>query len=221
MSLDRLKFVFDLDDTLYSERDYARSALAFAAAQIARSFAVDPGARMIELFDGGASDPIGLFWAEAGLPDSGRAQVISAMRAHVPTIALRDDASHLIGRLRGTGLGYAILSDGRSVTQRAKIAALGCLDADPISISEETGLAKTDERRFRAIEEQFSGWRFVYVGDNPAKDFLVPNRLGWGTVMLRDGGGNIHAQESVSDPEYLAKQTIESLRELEALIDGP
>jgi putative hydrolase of the HAD superfamily len=28
------------------------------------------------------------------------------------------------------------------------------------------------------------GDRFVYVGDNPSKDFLAPNQLGWTTVLI-------------------------------------
>jgi putative hydrolase of the HAD superfamily len=34
--------------------------------------------------------------------------------------------------------------------------------------------------------------RFLYVGDNPDKDFLAPNRLGWTTVMVRDER-NLHS----------------------------
>jgi len=37
--------------------------------------------------------------------------------------------------------------------------------------------------------------RFVYVGDNPTKDFIAPNRLGWITVMVRHER-NLHPAES-------------------------
>ena len=30
---------------------------------------------------------------------------------------------------------------------------------------------------------------FVYVGDNPVKDFVAPNAMGWTTIQIvRDGG---------------------------------
>jgi putative hydrolase of the HAD superfamily len=33
------------------------------------------------------------------------------------------------------------------------------------------------------------GDRFVYVGDNPVKDFVAPNAMGWTTIQIvRDGG---------------------------------
>jgi len=29
----------------------------------------------------------------------------------------------------------------------------------------------------------------IYVADNPAKDFIAPNALGWGTVFIKRPGG--------------------------------
>ena len=43
--------------------------------------------------------------------------------------------------------------------------------------------------------------RYVYVGDNPRKDFLAPNSLGWFTVGIRSSGRNIHPQELDGAPE--------------------
>jgi putative hydrolase of the HAD superfamily len=39
--------------------------------------------------------------------------------------------------------------------------------------------------------------RYVYVGDNPAKDFIAPNQLGWITIGLRGNSRNIHTQTSI------------------------
>ena len=36
---------------------------------------------------------------------------------------------------------------------------------------------------------------FTYVGDNPDKDFIAPNILGWKTICLKDYGRNIHKQD--------------------------
>ena len=41
--------------------------------------------------------------------------------------------------------------------------------------------------------------RFIYVGDNPAKDFVVPAMLGWDTYCLRSRPGNIHPQQECPD----------------------
>ena len=56
---------------------------------------------------------------------------------------------------------------------------------------------------------------FTYVGDNPRKDFISPNALGWLTVCLKDDGRNIHKQDFTSiTAQALPKKTIESLKEL-------
>ena len=41
--------------------------------------------------------------------------------------------------------------------------------------------------------------RFFYVGDNPAKDFIAPNGLGWTTVLVRDER-NLYAAAGASGP---------------------
>ena len=56
---------------------------------------------------------------------------------------------------------------------------------------------------------------FTYVGDNPRKDFISPNALGWLTVCLKDDGRNIHKQDFTSiTAQALPKKTIESLKVL-------
>ncbi len=60
--------------------------------------------------------------------------------------------------------------------------------------------------------------RFVYVGDNPAKDFVVPNARGWISVMVeRPGHRRIHAAAQVAEggaPQH----TVASLAELPAVL---
>jgi putative hydrolase of the HAD superfamily len=66
--------------------------------------------------------------------------------------------------------------------------------------------------------------RFVYIGDNPKKDFYWANRLGWTTIMLLDNGRNIHHQAeviaSLENPhEYLAQYTIKHLTDLDTVLN--
>ena len=61
--------------------------------------------------------------------------------------------------------------------------------------------------------------RFVYVGDNPMKDFLWPNRLGWVTIQLIDDGRNVHSQQvSLPSDDYRPQYRIKSLDQLSALL---
>ena len=207
--------VFDLDDTLYPERDYARSALQWLGGAIVREFGIAGAAQaLIAGFEAGHRDAIGIFWAAHDLPDAARAPLIAAMQAHRPMIALSPGAAMLLAAMRTRALPFAIVTDGRSVTQRAKLTSLGCDDAAYVSISEECGIAKTDPERLRPIIQQLTGYQFLMIGDNPAKDFVAANRLGWRTVMLRDRGENIHDQRIVPSPEHAAGAVVDDLREL-------
>lgn len=213
--------VFDLDDTLYSERTYVWSALNYVGEMVERYYGLlSVSGTLARHFEEGTPDPIGKFWKEADLPDSGKAQVIAAMHAHFPAISLRRGAVHILSKLKRDSLPFAIITDGRSITQRAKIAALGCAHVNYISISDEVGLPKTDRLRFRQIEAQFPALRYLYVGDNPTKDFVAPNQLGWTTVQLNDDGHNIHSQSGNYAKGHHAQTKISDLHELERLIDG-
>ena len=208
-------FVFDLDDTLYMEEDYVCSALTHVGESVAERYALYGAVdRLLALRAAGGRDPVADLWREHSLPIDAKIEILASMRAHDPAIDLRPDAAVFIDQLRRDGGAYAIVTDGRSITQRAKIKALGCCDANYISVSEEVGLVKTDPARFSAVAECFGIGRYVYVGDNPAKDFLAPNRLGWLTVMLRHDGRGIHKQDLPADPNYHARGVIDSFDRL-------
>jgi putative hydrolase of the HAD superfamily len=186
--------VFDLDDTLYPERDFVRSGFQAVASLIQRETGTDPFDRLMELFDGRQPDPFGVVLLDRRL-SMDKESLIRTYREHQPKLVLTDEVRRLLQDLRSAGHALGILTDGRSVTQRNKIRALE-LDQwiDAVLISEEFGSAKPAERNYRHFERLFPGRRFVYVGDNPAKDFIAPNRLGWHTVCVFDGGRHIHAQ---------------------------
>jgi putative hydrolase of the HAD superfamily len=208
-------WVFDLDDTLYPEKDYVRSALMYLGAEVERVFGeVHFTDLLLDLWLQGVEDPIAQGWLQRAVPDTARTPIIDAMRAHVPSIALSVGASALIGHLRRLNQAYAIVTDGRSITQRAKIAALGCNDAKFISISEEAGLSKLDPKRFMAVATIFPPGKINYVGDNPAKDFFAPKQLGWATIMLDHKGQGVHSQCLPNDPAYHPDQVVADLIEL-------
>ena len=111
-----------------------------------------------------------------------------------------------------------MITDGRIQTQRLKIHALGLdkyIPEQNILISEATGADKHFSLPFDIMMRRNPGEsRFVYVGDNPEKDFLWPNRLGWLTVMLLDTDGrNIHPQRIPADSRCYIKGSTENLCE--------
>jgi putative hydrolase of the HAD superfamily len=111
----------------------------------------------------------------------------------------------------------AILTDGRSITQRLKLRSLG-LQELPAFVSEDFGSEKPEPLRYQRIMEQWPGNRYCYVGDNPHKDFLAPNSLGWTTICLRDDGRNIHPQRVPTTSGHAPHHWLDQLEQITDLL---
>jgi len=215
MKLSKTFVVFDLDDTLYSERDYFSSGLRAVSRKLSVLFGQDVDAILGRLVESGVKD----LWAgvcnRLGLPEGAKESLLWEYRLHTPEITLASDASEFLSKIRAEAAGVAIVTDGRAVTQRLKLHALGLGDI-PAFISEEYGASKPDPTRFELIERENADYQLVYIGDNPKKDFVTPNRMGWSTFGLIDRGGNIHPQNFENlGPEYLPHHWFESFSQLE------
>ncbi len=190
--------VFDLDDTLYSERQYALGG--FGA--VARAFADrlgDPAvslSRMSELLD--TPNRPRVFDAlldELRITDRNDllVRMIATYRAHAPSIALFEGVEQLLTELRAR-FRLGLLTDGRSEGQWAKIDALALrnrFDVIVVTADLGPGFGKPSPRPFELISArlQVASTHTAYVADNPAKDFIAPNALGWTTIQVRRSGG--------------------------------
>lgn len=186
--------VFDLDDTLYAEADYVRSGLAAVTALVGHltGAAVDP----VELPE---TDPLGAIRRAARLPESAFEALLWTYRLHRPAITLRPGVAAAIAQCRRRGEAIAVLTDGRAISQRLKVAALG-LELDGLFISEELGAAKPSQAGFVAVENALPAARYVYVADNPTKDFIAANARGWHTIGLRPRPDAIHKWDLAALP---------------------
>ena len=155
---------------------------------------------MLEKIAHNGGDVIGGFANEVGYP-SIKESLLWHYRLHSPNISLCDDVKKCINLLESKGILIAILTDGRSITQRQKLLALG-LDKYRVFISEEYGgLTKPNIVRFQRIEKIIRAKKYIYLGDNPTKDFLAPNQLGWLTIGLCTKAEFIHQYDLNNIPE--------------------
>jgi len=99
-------------------------------------------------------------------------------RLHNPRIRLKPEMKKTLESLINLGTKIVILTDGRSITQRLKIKSLG-LDFLPNYISEEYSSEKPDKKRFLQIQDDFPSKYYVYIADNPTKDFIAPLEINW------------------------------------------
>ncbi len=197
MSASDRAFIFDLDDTLCLERDYARSGFR-AVAEAWRSRLGDPDRAadlmLAELDAGNRARVFDALLARLGQP--AEREVVDGMvatyRDHVPVIALCADADRALTRLRGTAR-LGLVTDGWLRAQERKIDALGLRRRlDLVLLTDEWGREfwKPHPRAFEEVAARLRipPGRCTYVADNPAKDFLAPNRLGWRTVQVCRAG---------------------------------
>lgn len=195
-----LCLVFDLDDTLFLERDYVRSGCEAVGLWATRELGIaNLGVRAYELFEAGEHARIfDLALIESGkIPGRGLiSEILRMYRTHRPNISLPEDARECLDRLKSK-VNMAIVTDGREQTQMSKCIALGiCPLIDPIVINSDPATCKPDPRSFERVMRNFGNHnhRFVYFGDNPLKDFEGPKLLGWTTVRVRRAEG-IHREK--------------------------
>ena len=209
------RITFDLDDTLYLERDFAFSGFDAVGDHIKARHGIGGFAATCRLlFD---SPHRAQIFNEAlrrhhltdSVPD-----LVAIYRGHRPQIALCPDAARYV--LRG---GFGLITDGPEPTQRAKIAALGLAAyCDQIIPTGQwgPGFGKPHPRAYQAIADAAPGRRCVYVADNAAKDFVTPNRMGWLTVQILRPG-RVH-DGAAPDADHAAQVVITALDQLDSVL---
>ncbi|MBU2930117.1 HAD family hydrolase [Winogradskyella psychrotolerans] len=181
--------VFDLDDTLYNELDFLKSAYRSIAEFLDLDNWKPLYSKMFSLY----RCKINVFKTLAESHNIELSVLVDLYRNHQPEIQLFEGVLDIFEAIKSKGGYIAIITDGRSKTQRAKLKSLGILNyLDFIVISEESGKEKPDSANFKAIEQALSGVQYYYIADNLKKDFIAPNTLGWKSVALIDNGKNIH-----------------------------
>lgn len=218
--------IFDLDDTLFLERDFVRSGFAAVGRWMARTIGISNFDRTcLELFEGGHRKLIFDLAAEhhALSPDPALIdRLVTIYRTHDPRITLSDDARRYFDTRR-QDLPIGLITDGLAVTQRAKVRALGIGRAFGRAVFTGAlgpGCGKPHPLAFEQIESWAKpfGLRLAYVGDNPSKDFVTPKGRGWLTVRI-DRPERIHDVGAPSEA-HEAHARITSLDELDACLFG-
>ena len=181
--------IFDLDDTLYSEKEYVKSGFKAVS----------------DYLGGGYEDKLWQYF-EAGKPavdellkDLGRetteVTVLKEYRRHKPKIHLYDGVKELLENLRQRGIRTGIITDGRPEGQRNKIEALGLEKmVDDIIITDELGGVQFRKPCDIAFRIMIQRWRLnpaevIYVGDNITKDFQASQQLGMKSILYKNEKG--------------------------------
>jgi putative hydrolase of the HAD superfamily len=209
--------VFDLDDTLYLERDYVRSGFRAVGRYSENIGLRNMSDQLWEMFRRGVrGNTFDVALKSLGVDDAGLvATMVSVYRQHTPEITLAPDASIYLAGLGGKL--SALITDGDAVSQRAKIKALE-LDRliSTITLTDELGpqKSKPHPEAFELMQAGFGydGNKFVYIADNPNKDFSAPKALGWHTIRIRRTE-SLHELVDSSDDVDLEISSFEQLQD--------
>ncbi|MGI9069871.1 MAG: HAD family hydrolase [Bryobacteraceae bacterium] len=222
-----LCIVLDLDDTLFLERDYVRSGFGAVGKWAYERFHIgDFAERAYQNFEcGRRGDIFNAVLRECNCepgPDDIQAMV-RVYRKHYPIISLLPDAAEFLSRFRGVAR-MALISDGPLESQRRKFSALHLKDFfDFVVFTDIWGaaFAKPHPRAFQLIQHRLgtSKLRYIYVADNPYKDFDAPLALNWQTIRIRRAEGiySLHQPSGAASTEL----EVSDLKELtDILLSG-
>ena len=181
--------IFDLDDTLYSEKDYVKSGYKAIAEQFPDI--EDAERKLWNAFLNGEKAIDNVF-ASTGM-EGKKAAALQIYREHMPTIELYEGVANMLHRIKESGKKIGLITDGRPEGQRNKIASLK-LKVDEIIVTDELGgiqYRKPNAKAFELMKErmQMDYKRMIYIGDNISKDFIAPKELGMKVIYFKNADG--------------------------------
>lgn len=219
--------IFDMDDTLYPERDFVRSGYGAVAEELRSRLGTMERYEdwLWERFLAGRAD--GAFDAldghfHLGLSVEDIRHLVEVYRFHTPAITPHADMVRLLADLQGRAK-LGMVTDGPVRMQQQKFDALGLADyfAPPaVVLTGALGPAagKPSPAGFEAVARALATPHeaCVYLADNAAKDFLAPNRLGWASIRLRRAG-QVHAHKS-APPGGTPQHDVDSVAAVRAIL---
>ena len=193
--------IFDLDDTLYPERQFIRSGYHAVATEVTRRFGLSRRAALATLMralrHGNRGQAFQTLCREHDLPLTIVAELVETIRTHAPGLSLPPASAEALAAARARGWRLGVLTNGIPAVQARKAEALG-LDAlvDTIVYAHGcgTGLGKPAGEAFETVLARLGSLPSdgVFVGDDPLCDIAGARLAGLRTVQVRRRGtGNL------------------------------
>ncbi|HEY5389722.1 MAG TPA: HAD family hydrolase [Solirubrobacteraceae bacterium] len=214
--------LFDLDDTLIAEMEWARGGWAVVARHLARAVGRRPGeleTLMAGYFATDRRHVLDQLAAELGLGPPELDTCIELYRTEPRELAVLSDAVAALELAAARRSG--IVTDGDLRTQQTKVRCAGLAGGvETIIYTDELGpgAGKPSPDGFREALRRLGSEAetAVYIADNAAKDFAGPRALGMRSIQIRRGDGVYDGVEAPPGGEPDA--VLSSLLDLEALL---
>ncbi len=187
--------IFDLDDTLFAERDFLLSGFNAVAAEIAKKSKVEKNivltVLLYELEKNGRGKIFNTTLRYFSLSDNPEevAYLVHLYRNHKANISFYTGVRSLLERLK-TQFHLAVVTDGATEIQKNKIQALGVEKfVDKIVYCWQINAPKPDPKGYASILEYFElpAENIMIIGDHPLNDISAGKKLGTWTARVRTG----------------------------------
>ncbi len=216
--------VFDLDDTLFPEEEYVYSGYRAVSKAVNETFSLQIYDDLIDLFQTGMhaqAFDLALRRHMKSVQESYLLTLVQVYREHEPDIHLFREVVAVLDDLKDR-YHLALISDGHLAVQERKLQRLNLSHYfAPIVFSDQWGREfwKPHVRPFQECARQLNltPAAMVYVGDNPAKDFVTARKLGMITVRVRRPG-TLHYLVP-PNPGFESDHEIGCLDELQPLLN--
>lgn len=209
--------LFDLDGTLFDDRQYIRGGLRHAGTVLAARTGVDLTDELLDAYfeRGCMESTFDTVLDEHGLSTELVPTLVAAYHDNETDLWPLPDAVSTLDALAGTHK-LGVITGGTN--GREKLDRLGL--ADYFEVISVTAEQDTSKRRPAVFESALnvldtSPTAAVYVGDRPGLDFPQPNRLGMTTVRITRGRYADVDATGDAQPD----DTVDGLDELPALAD--
>ncbi|MED2802020.1 HAD-IA family hydrolase [Bacillus thuringiensis] len=217
--------IFDLDDTLISERRYIESGYKHISKLLSEKLQKDEQKLyqlLMDLFNENTRNVFNRVFDTFGISytQNEMMELVEEYRNHTPIIQFFEDVLPCLKNLRSKGINVGIITDGYANGQRQKLKALKAFNYfDEIIVTDELGRQywKPHSKAFEIMKEKLDAKfdEMLYIGDNPEKDFYISNIHPIQTVRIYRNG-------VYENREYLSNikenHSIYSLDELDAIV---
>lgn len=178
--------VFDLDDTLYDEVDFVKSGFKEIANYLNDERYYN---FMMNIFESEGSGRVFDKLTEKYGLNININKLVEIYRFHKPNIALKSDSLNLLKFAKN--FKTALISDGHYIMQKNKFDALGLKKYIEYPIFTDFYQTKKPELKpYKMIMERFKDEsEFIYISDNPKKDFFAVKELGWRGIRYKNPVG--------------------------------
>jgi putative hydrolase of the HAD superfamily len=205
--------VFDLDDTLYDELDFVKSGFKEIANYLKDEKYYN---FMIDIFKSEGSGKIFDKLIDKFGLDVDINKLIDIYRFHKPNITLSSESLNLLYFVKN--MKTALISDGHYIMQKNKYEALGLDEFIKYPVFTDFYHTKKPELKpYQMVMDKYKNEEnFIYISDNPKKDFIAIKELGWIGIRYKNKIGIYRNFENNTNYEVTnRKDIVDILRKIE------